>query len=58
MRARELFSLAACLTIFVGGHVVSAKALRADAGDARDATTAAEHVDTRSTDTEQGFVPR
>jgi hypothetical protein len=46
MRARELFSLAACLTIFVGGHMVSAQALRAHEGEA-DAKSTAEQVDAR-----------
>jgi hypothetical protein len=47
MRARELFSLAACLTIFVGGHMVSAQALRAHEGEAG-AKSTAEQVDARS----------
>ena len=44
MRARELFSLAACLTIFVGGHMVSAQALRAHESEAR-AKSTTEQVD-------------
>lgn len=47
MRARELFSLAACLTIFVGGHMVSAQALRAHESEAH-AKSPAEQVDARS----------
>jgi hypothetical protein len=44
MRARELFSLAACLMIFVGGHMVSAQALRAHESEA-DAKSTVEQVD-------------
>lgn len=46
MRARELFSLAACLTIFVGGHMVSAQALRAHESEAH-AKSTTEQVDAR-----------
>lgn len=57
MRARDLIPLAACLTIFVGGHLVSAQALRAHAGDARDAKVTAEHVEARWTGTPRGVAP-
>jgi len=46
MRARELFSLAACLMIFVGGHMVSAQALRAHESEA-DAKSTTEQIDSR-----------
>ena len=57
MRARDLISLAACLTIFVGGHLVSAQALRADAGDAGDAQVTAEHADARWAEGPRGIAP-
>ncbi|HEX8317133.1 hypothetical protein [Longimicrobium sp.] len=56
MRARELFSLAACLTIFVGGHMVSAQALRAHESEA-DAKSTAEQVDARWHTGPRGLTP-
>jgi hypothetical protein len=56
MRARELFSLAACLTIFVGGHMVSAQALRAHEGEA-DVQSTAEQVDAHWNAGPRGLAP-
>ena len=56
MRARELFSLAACLTIFVGGHVVSAQALRAHEREA-EAKSTAEQVDARGNEGPREAAP-
>jgi hypothetical protein len=56
MRARELFSLAACLTIFVGGHMVSAQALGAHESEAH-AKSTAEQVDARQTADPRELAP-
>jgi hypothetical protein len=56
MRARELFSLAACLMIFVGGHMVSAQTLRAHESEA-DAKSTAEQVDAPRHAGPHGLVP-
>jgi hypothetical protein len=56
MRARELFSLAACLTIFVGGHMVSAHALRAHESEAH-AKSTIEQVDARRNAGPRGLTP-
>ena len=56
MRARELFSLAACLMIFVGGHMVSAQALRAHESEA-DAKSTTEQADSRWNTGPRGLTP-